>query len=169
VTEGNLNGVMILGQQTRLTDITDGTSNTILSAEIANRPNLWQAGVQVTTQQTFFSGDGGWNSPSSSNVTIYGSPQNGGGLCNLLTPITNPQVNLTTFTYVPAPGCPYLPPVRSCLVNCSNDFGFYGFHTGGANVAMCDGSVRFLSSGTSAATIVALVTMANGDLVGGDF
>jgi prepilin-type N-terminal cleavage/methylation domain-containing protein/prepilin-type processing-associated H-X9-DG protein len=169
VVERNLNGALVLGQLTRITDITDGTSNTILSAEIADRPNLWQAGHPVTSQQTFFSGDGGWNSANSSNTTIYGSAQNGGGLCDVLTPANNPQVNLETFSYVPTPTCPYLPPVRSCLVNCSNDFGFYSFHAGGANVALCDGSVRFLGKATSAATVVALITAANEDQVGGDF
>jgi prepilin-type N-terminal cleavage/methylation domain-containing protein/prepilin-type processing-associated H-X9-DG protein len=42
-------------------------------------------------------------------------------------------------------------------------------HAGGANFAMCDGSVRFISSGCSGATLTALSTRAGGDLPGTDY
>jgi prepilin-type N-terminal cleavage/methylation domain-containing protein/prepilin-type processing-associated H-X9-DG protein len=40
-------GVFQINRTTRLTDITDGTSTTILLAECAGRPKLWHAGKQV--------------------------------------------------------------------------------------------------------------------------
>ncbi len=54
----------------------------------------------------------------------------------------------------------------SCSVNCCNDQAVYSFHVGGANVGMGDGSVRFLNSQIAATVFVALLTRANGDIVG---
>jgi prepilin-type N-terminal cleavage/methylation domain-containing protein/prepilin-type processing-associated H-X9-DG protein len=42
-------------------------------------------------------------------------------------------------------------------------------HSGGANFAMCDGSVRFLNDNISATTLTALSTRAGGDLPGTDY
>jgi prepilin-type N-terminal cleavage/methylation domain-containing protein/prepilin-type processing-associated H-X9-DG protein len=51
-----------------------------------------------------------------------------------------------------------------CVVNCNNVSDVYSFHTGGANVLMCDGSVRFVQQNISAATLVYMLT-AQGDEV----
>ena len=56
----------------------------------------------------------------------------------------------------------------TCVINCTNDSEFYSFHTGGINVTMGDGSVRFLRQSTSAVTLAALVTRDAGDIVTGD-
>jgi prepilin-type processing-associated H-X9-DG protein len=42
------------------------------------------------------------------------------------------------------------------------------FHTGGINIAMSDGSVRFLSQSISAATFAALLTPRGGEVIGAD-
>ena len=58
------------------------------------------------------------------------------------------------------------PPVRHrCAVNCNNSQGVFGFHTGGANVAMADGSVRFLSTSTSVAALMFLATRDGGEVM----
>jgi prepilin-type N-terminal cleavage/methylation domain-containing protein/prepilin-type processing-associated H-X9-DG protein len=44
---GNYEGVLTENEMVRVTDITDGTANTILMAECAGRPKLWRAGVLV--------------------------------------------------------------------------------------------------------------------------
>ncbi len=50
-------------------------------------------------------------------------------------------------------------------VNENNVSGIYSFHSSGANVALADGSVRFLSDGTETSTLNALVTRSAGDIV----
>ena len=43
-------------------------------------------------------------------------------------------------------------------INSTNQSAIYGFHNAGANVAFCDGSVRFLTESTDVLTIQALIT-----------
>ena len=51
------------------------------------------------------------------------------------------------------------------MVNCINDKEMYSFHTGGCNVVMGDGSVRFLTSATTPDTACALLTRDRGELI----
>ncbi len=136
-SSGQLNGALQPDMGTRLAQVTDGTSNTILLAEIAGKNLLWQAG-RYTGQPLsgFFGGEGGWGDATSGASALYGSSSDG-----------------TVF-----PG--------SCGINCSNDYGFYSFHTNGANAAFVDGSVRFLNSNIDILTLAALVTAAGGDQPG---
>jgi prepilin-type N-terminal cleavage/methylation domain-containing protein/prepilin-type processing-associated H-X9-DG protein len=57
------------------------------------------------------------------------------------------------------------PAGTDCAVNCNNSQGVYGFHTGGANVAMADGSVRFLSTSTTVAVLMDLATREGGEVI----
>ena len=56
----------------------------------------------------------------------------------------------------------------TCIMNCNNDSEPYSFHTGGVNVAMADGSVRFLRASITPATFAAMITSRAGDLPGSD-
>jgi prepilin-type N-terminal cleavage/methylation domain-containing protein/prepilin-type processing-associated H-X9-DG protein len=56
----------------------------------------------------------------------------------------------------------------TCFINCTNDSETYAFHSGGTNVLLGDGSVRFIRESVTAATFGALVT-ANGGDIPGDF
>jgi prepilin-type N-terminal cleavage/methylation domain-containing protein/prepilin-type processing-associated H-X9-DG protein len=51
-----------------------------------------------------------------------------------------------------------------CLINCTNYAGvnMYSFHTGGVNVALGDGSVRFLRESTSMDAVYRLMAVADG-------
>lgn len=51
---------------------------------------------------------------------------------------------------------------NDAAVNVSNSKGIYSLHTGGANVAMADGSVRFLSESTSFDELVKLFSRSGG-------
>jgi prepilin-type processing-associated H-X9-DG protein len=46
--------------------------------------------------------------------------------------------------------------------------GLSSFHPGGANVLMCDGSVRFLKDSTNLSTIWALGSSAQGEVISAD-
>jgi prepilin-type N-terminal cleavage/methylation domain-containing protein/prepilin-type processing-associated H-X9-DG protein len=129
-----LNGAVQPDKGTPIAAISDGTSNTILTAEIAGKNWLWQAG-QYTGQPLsgFFGGEGGWGDATSGASALYGSSADG----------------------TISPG--------SCGINCSNDFGLYSFHTMGANAAYADGSVHFLPASIDIHVLVALITLAGGE------
>ncbi|MGL6073430.1 MAG: DUF1559 domain-containing protein [Fimbriiglobus sp.] len=128
----------------RLTDITDGTSNTIFVVEMGDKPSAWRAGRQLTDN----------------SATVYTVTNSTIGAGQWAAPNWN-HLRSHTFDGMSQFG--------ECAVNCSNSAGIYSFHAGGANVSICDGSVRFLrQSTTPQAFMVALVTIAGGEVISGD-
>jgi len=135
LSSSSLDGVLQRDLKTPVSAFTDGASNTILSAEIAGKNDLYQNGRNTGQQLSgFYGGEGGWADATSGGSSLYGSSLDG------------------TVT----PG--------SCGINCSNDFGLYSFHFSGANALFADGSVRFLSTNISIQTLAAQVTRAGGEL-----
>jgi prepilin-type N-terminal cleavage/methylation domain-containing protein/prepilin-type processing-associated H-X9-DG protein len=127
------NGAMAKVVETRILAITDGTSNTILLAEDAGRPNLVRKGIDTGANTA----DGwGWADPDAVGISLDGV-----------------QADLVTTG-------------GTCFINCTNDSEVYAFHTGGTNVVLADGSVRFIREGVPAAVFAALVTASAGDIVG---
>jgi prepilin-type N-terminal cleavage/methylation domain-containing protein/prepilin-type processing-associated H-X9-DG protein len=131
-------GVLSANAATPIAAITDGTSNTILLAEIAGKNDMWAQGKKVSsgTEQ-----GGGWGDPFSGENWISGSDSTG----------------------TVSPG--------NCVVGCTNSEpagstgrGIYSFHSGGANVLLADGSVRFVSSSLAASTFCYMVTKGNGEV-----
>jgi prepilin-type N-terminal cleavage/methylation domain-containing protein/prepilin-type processing-associated H-X9-DG protein len=135
LTSGSLQGALQPDVGTPILAVSDGTSNTILYAEMAGKNALYQAGHNTgTTLSGLNGGEGGWADPTSGGSLLYGSSGDG----------------------TVSPGI--------CGINCSNDFGLYSFHTGGANCVFCDGSVRFLSSGIDITALAYKVTRAGGEV-----
>jgi prepilin-type processing-associated H-X9-DG protein len=127
--------------------VTDGLSNTIAFAESAGRPQLWQLGHRTVPDGPPFppgmrSRLGGW--PLFSNMLELAG--------------INPAVTPPTQNF-PGP----------CLVNCHNGQDIYSFHSGGANILMGDGTVRFLRQSTPYDTTVMLVVRNDGFVIPGDF
>jgi len=133
----NTAGVFSGSTPTRISDITDGTSNTLLFVECAGRPDLWRAGKKVpnpNNQSTLRVALGGWAATNLSAMRGY------------------------TVDGVSHPG--------PCMINCSNNFAVNSFHSGIANVALADGSSRSLNAKADINVLVALMTMAGGEVVG---
>jgi len=128
-------------QPTRLADVADGLSNTVFVVEIADKPNLWRAGKLITNNAN----------------TLYTCAACVNGQW------ASPNWNdLRGYSY---DGVTAFGP---CAVNCANGASVYGFHPGGANVLMGDGSVRMLAAGFSRDLMVKLVSIAQGE-INGDF
>jgi prepilin-type N-terminal cleavage/methylation domain-containing protein/prepilin-type processing-associated H-X9-DG protein len=144
---------------TRITDITDGTSNTIFVAEVAGRPQLYINGQpDYTSYVPDIEGDelndsendkkkaglvdgGPWGQPRA-RFHLKGW-QN--------TPGTNPPGN-------------YFGPVG---INGTNAHEIYSFHPNGANILFGDGSVKLLSASINIVTLAALCTRSGGEVISG--
>jgi prepilin-type N-terminal cleavage/methylation domain-containing protein/prepilin-type processing-associated H-X9-DG protein len=130
--------------QTKVSDITDGTSNTLLFTESAGRPNAYGLGNQLNGQLN--PGEGRWADPNG-EMKIKGSNP------NTFAPMTSPpglhdKVNLNANT---------------CSMNCNNTNEPYSFHTTGCNFAFADGSVHFLSVQTPVWLLGQLATKAGSE------
>jgi prepilin-type N-terminal cleavage/methylation domain-containing protein/prepilin-type processing-associated H-X9-DG protein len=146
----------------RLTDIPDGTSNTVLLSEDAARPT-WYGSNGIALQQGF--------TPVAGPYTAAGpTPQGGGAWADPLNYIaTNGSDPLGSGiaaggNFDGIPPAPY-----SCSEMCSNDSEIFAFHTGGSNMAFGDGSVRFVRSGLSLGQMSALLSRAGGEVLTFDY
>ena len=124
-----------------ITDITDGTSNTLLVTEQAGRPDYYILGSKQATNSGLSNAAnwGPWASYQVFAVQVFGSDgktKDGTG--------------------------------GPCTINCNNSQGVYAFHTGGADAVYCDGSVHFMRSSMSANTLFGLVTVNGGEIPGDD-
>jgi prepilin-type N-terminal cleavage/methylation domain-containing protein/prepilin-type processing-associated H-X9-DG protein len=76
-------------------------------------------------------------------------------------PWANPNSRINVGGYDPSnPSSP----VGPCAVNCINDKEIYAFHPGGANILMCDGSVRFLKATVHIDVVLQLLTRDRGEI-----
>jgi prepilin-type N-terminal cleavage/methylation domain-containing protein/prepilin-type processing-associated H-X9-DG protein len=127
---------------TKITDITDGTSNTLLVSETAGGQAVYQDGtaLPITTKVNAF--HAGWGDYQTGirvrGFSLDGKTQDGG----------------------------------SCAINCTNysTFGdtprqFYSFHTGGVNALRCDGSVFFMNQNIAAPTLAAVISKSGGEML----
>jgi prepilin-type processing-associated H-X9-DG protein len=124
---------------TRIANISDGLSNTICVAEIADKPNVWHArSLFQDNSNTVYTCsncvNGQWAAPNWNDLRGYSYD------------------GTVSFGL--------------CVVNCSNSASVHAFHPSGANVLMCDGSVQFLKSGLSRDVMVRLVSTSEADIPG---
>ncbi|HVJ67741.1 MAG TPA: DUF1559 domain-containing protein [Caulifigura sp.] len=130
--------------------VTDGTSNTILVAEQAGRNTLYRrrtlvlptADVEAATHA--LTGSGAWADTFQGDTWVNGRLYDG---------------------IVGGSGSNEGGP---CAVNCSNNrtAGLYSFHEGGAQIVLCDGSVRFISQNIGGWTLFSLITARGGEVLG---
>lgn len=112
----------------RLANVTDGLSNTLMIGELAGRQSIY------------------WRGPKRQGGPAYA--------------LWSDVLDSFMFTGHSQDGSSSPGP---CAVNCSNKFGFFAFHRGGANVAMGDGSVRLLEENVDMSVALAMVTRAAND------
>lgn len=134
---GNRFSVMSRNSRTRMTDVTDGTSSTILVVECAGRPLVFRnrsANSALTNDQGI-----GWID-SEGPFSLDGASADGG-----------------------AEGCG---PSCAGAMNKKNDNEPYSFHSGGANFLFTDGHVQFVRESVPLAVFAALCTMSAGEVPG---
>jgi prepilin-type N-terminal cleavage/methylation domain-containing protein/prepilin-type processing-associated H-X9-DG protein len=131
-----------------ISSTTDGSSNTIMFGECAGREDIWRGKVKTSAQT-----DTSQPNPARARGGAWATNDNpyavgGRAMWN--------SSNAALGSTIPG----------TMKINNSNEWGhlFYSFHDGGCNVAMGDGSVRFLTSSTSLAAIVAMCTRAGGEV-----
>jgi prepilin-type N-terminal cleavage/methylation domain-containing protein/prepilin-type processing-associated H-X9-DG protein len=188
-TSGAPNGVFAWRSRAiGIRDVLDGTSTTIAFGEWkigdfnGSKISAQDVAIPTNTPPTGVSR----NTPSMvlpNPTATQAVVQQWGATCNASAQTTAPRSWLGDSwalgifgrglgTFVTPPNPPYL----NCLsINGQGDFdtapGMFNpssFHSGGANVAMCDGSVRFLKDSTSYATVWALASRAQGEAISAD-
>jgi prepilin-type N-terminal cleavage/methylation domain-containing protein/prepilin-type processing-associated H-X9-DG protein len=129
----------------RVVSVTDGTSNTLIVAECGGRPAGYNRSRQIYLSEVDGLAVDGSTEPVSS----------GGGA----------WADIFTYAAVAGARCDNSG-IRGgpCMVNATSNDEIYGWHTGGANVLFCDGSVHFLRENVNPAVVISLVTRASGDI-----
>ena len=122
-----------------ISQITDGTSTTTLLHEQAGRPDYYMKHIKQPPSTTYPLDLYWWDAWASWSHFTYQGYAN----------------SVETVGWV-------------CAVNCSNSQGIYGFHSGGANVGFCDGSVRFLKESVQVTIVFALATRDGGESISAD-
>ena len=141
-------GVMESREYCRLAQISDGTSNTLMVSECANRPDYWVRGrrrTDIIAQTSNFpvgkvglgETTGGVWAEHQKVVSIGGASADG------------------TITSGGGPGA----------INCTNDWEIYAMHPGIALGLRADGSVMTLAVGLDIQTLAALCSRAGGEVV----
>ncbi len=134
---GNRFSILSRNSRTRITDVTDGTTSTILVVECAARPLVFmnhKANAAISNDQGI-----GW-ADSEGPFSFDGATNDG-----------------------TAEGCG---PVGGCTasMNKKNNNEPYSFHTGGGNFLFGDGHIQFLRDSVPIATFAALCTMNAGEV-----
>ena len=127
--------------------ITDGTSNTIGLVEMGGRPDRYKTGPAPDT----------FTPPPSQTLAAWAGPN-----------VFSATGFLQDGTPAPAQGT-LARGGGPCMVNCNNANSIFAFHSGGSNGTLADGSVRFLRSSVTAATVAALITRTGGEVIPGDY
>jgi len=123
---------------TKIGHITDGSSNTILLFEMADKPHHWKLGKQqgTPTNAQFYS-HGPW--AGNNGVGIYNWNDDGS-----------------------SKGCDNC----SKFINVDNELSPYSFHTGIVNIMLADGSTRSVSENIDAQTFIDLCRAPDGNVIG---
>jgi prepilin-type N-terminal cleavage/methylation domain-containing protein/prepilin-type processing-associated H-X9-DG protein len=125
----------------KLRDITDGLSKTLLVNETAGWPQHW-VGKQRVLPDVSLGNRGSW---AAWQAFAYWTSSADGSL--------NASTNPTAGD------------LADCGINCDNQHAIYSFHTGGAMILFCDGSVRFINESLSGLAFAQIVACDDGQVI----
>ena len=120
--------------------VTDGTSNTIAICEMGGRSDAMPFSPLTTNTLN----------PSGRRFWAWAEPDNAFNVDQLVNNNATPRGGPPTCLWT--------------TLNCGPNEEIFSFHPGGANVVMCDGSVRFLRDSTNGAALRALLTVDGGEV-----
>lgn len=133
-------GVMEMESNKRIRDVTDGTSNVVMLAECAGLPMIYRKNQPFPT------------SPDTIDTNNYIGHVGGANRLELW------GWDPTGTVWTGGNG----------IFNRTNAWGsnIFSFHSGGAMIGLCDGSVRFVSENVDAHTIRLLIDIQDGEVLG---
>lgn len=158
ITQPNPEGVLtkVDGAKIAISDILDGTSNTLFVIESGGRPYLYQGTKrQGTNWQTKGVNAGGWCRPAS-DFWLIGSSKDG-------TAVGGPYTINANNGFDHAGNYPLQ--VTTPALGSDGSSQPYSFHAGGAHALFADGSVHYLGDDIAASVIASLVTRAGGEII----
>ncbi len=149
-------GAMYKNQTTKILEIQDGTSNTLMVAECGARPLVYVGKTQVTATPY-----PGGSDPVPNNQGISYTDSEG--------PFSVDGSNKAGALWPKdSNNNPDLVAQYPIAFNGTNYNEAYAFHTGGMNVGFCDGHVAFVRDSISLKTFAAIVSRSGGE-VNGDY
>lgn len=131
-------GILRANEKTKMAEIYDGTSNTIMFMEDAGRPNWYVLGADMGTVLPRPEGFG-WSDPDGGAGSMDGA--------DLVTGAINGGSGM-----------------GKGIITINNDSEPYSFHTGGMNVSRGDASAGFITRDINAAAFAALLTPRGGEV-----
>src|SRR5262245_38080316 len=143
-----VNGCLTANRKTRMAQITDGLSNTLLASESGARHEGWASTTRYADPGTAGWGVRGAWASESNNIVCAGTR-------GPITPGVAPAGKVTTAAHL----------TGAVTVNGWNQGELYGFHPTLCNAVMGDGSVRTLKATISMAALQKLAARADGYLI----
>ena len=143
------NSLFQSGATRRIRDITDGLSNTCMVYESAGRSSWYVKGVKDPINSVY---------PHSYGTDVYAwtDPRNAGWMFDVTVDLNSSGNEVTSVIWS-----------GNEVINVSNWFSApYSFHTGGVQLALADGSVRFMPENVSMEIIEAVTSINGGDILG---
>ena len=162
-----VNGLLKQGM-TKISSATDGTSNTIAIGEDAGRDERYLS--PYTEIDPVAGGDGRGAGPAPGNASAaniarrywrWAEPDSGFGVSSQPNNRFRPMNEVTSYSAIPGA-------LKTQGNNAGANDELFSYHSGGINVLMGDGSVRFLKDSVNVVVLRGLVTATGGETISAD-